>query len=902
MNKFIPLSIVSLFTSAAVHAEVTLDGTLGPSMALEGPDYAIGAELGQQHGQNLFHSFGEFSLKFDESAIFSGPDSISNVISRVTGGTPSSIDGAIRSLIPEANVYLINPAGLMFGPNATLDVQGSFHASTADTLRFSDGSEFNARTPSKSLLTVAPISAFGFLTQNPQPLTIEGSELTSSLGKTLSIVGGTLLITDAFLEAAEGRINLASIASQGDVTLLPQDLTLSAGAGDVTLLDSTVTTSGEGGGSIYIRGGQFFLDNAIVESNTYGAANGGEISVQADYLQAIRGGQFLSDTYGAGHGSKINIKVTGLSEFSGEIIDDDDWVRNSGIKVVSREGGGEGGNVELETGTLDLKEGAFITAATEGLGSGGNVNIRANDYITLSGFSSDGYSSSIDANSYGYMENAGNSGTIVLAARQLLMTDGAQITAKTDGVGQGGSINIKVADRVSLSGGRSDGYPSGISTVTYGSGDGGSVVLEANQLTLSTGAFITADSFSTGQGGNIQIQASDLVRLEGVSLDDGYGGLISANADYVDDPTEAGGDGGSIVLRAGRLQMVDGAQIGTTTFTTAKGGKVDIQVAKEVTLSGEDDNGYITGIFTSSDGGFDGAGNAGSIVLVAGDLHLTDKAEINAKTWGPGQGGEVNIHAQNIKLTDGGIITAYSDADGIAGQVTLTIGNRLQMRNGVIETAAESADGGNLTITASGYVYLIDSQISSSVSEEFGGGGNLTLKPKFVVLDGSQIFAKAKKGAGGNIDVTTTGIYNFTGEPIGQIINASSEFGVDGEVVISTPDGNAVEGLFALPADFVDASQLIDTPCDQRVAENLSSLVFVPSEGAANAVADLFASGPLLVQIDQPVAVSQTGNQQNRPVTLAFFTGCRPHSTAAVTGRGYESATKEGLLIPEQLF
>jgi filamentous hemagglutinin family protein len=171
MKVFIPLSLVSFLSSATLHAEVTLDGTLGSRLTLDGPDYAIGAELGQQHGSNLFHSFGKFNLNRNESATFSGPNSISNVISRVTGGTPSSLDGAIRSTIPEANVYLINPAGLMFGPNATLDVQGSFHASTADTLRFSDGSEFNTSTPSKSLLTVAPVSAFGFLTPNPQPLT-----------------------------------------------------------------------------------------------------------------------------------------------------------------------------------------------------------------------------------------------------------------------------------------------------------------------------------------------------------------------------------------------------------------------------------------------------------------------------------------------------------------------------------------------------------------------------------------------------------------------------------------------------------------------------------------------------------------------------------------------------------
>jgi filamentous hemagglutinin family protein len=899
MKVFIPLSLVSFLSSATLHAEVTLDGTLGSRLALDGPDYAIGAEFGQQHGSNLFHSFGKFNLNSNESATFSGPDSISNVISRVTGGTPSSLDGAIRSTIPEANVYLINPAGLMFGPNATLDVQGSFHASTADTLRFSDGSEFNASTPSKSLLTVAPVSAFGFLTPNPQPLTIEGSELTSSPGKTLSLVGGTLQITEAFLEATAGRINLAGVANQGDVRLLPQDLALSAQAGDVSLQDSEVTTSGEGSGNIYIRGGQFLVDNTIIVADTLGATDGGGISVQADSLIATRGGQFISDTYGAGRGGNIKIKVTGLTEFSGEIVDEDAQVQNSGIKVISREGGGDGGNLELETGTFNLKEGAFITAATEGQGQGGNLNIRATEAITLSGLSSDGYSSAINANAYGEMENAGHGGTMTLEARQLYLTDGALIGANTYGSGQGGNISLKIADSVTLSG-ENDEQTSGIETSTLSSGEGGSIVLETNQLILKEGTRLVANTEGTGRGGNLKIQVSDLVKLEGL---DSYGVGAYVQANSQGEMAEAG-DAGTIELTAGRVYLADGGQIGTTTFGPGQGGKLYVEVAKEATFSGQDDEGYSSGLFTSSQSTADNPGHGGTLVLKVGDLQLTDKAEIYAETWGDGNGGSIDIQAQTLKLASSGRITARSDGEGEAGQVTLTIGNRLLMRNGVIETSAESADGGNITLTAPSYVYLIDSQISSSVSEEFGGGGNLTLNPNFIVLDGSQIFAKAKKGAGGNINITTTGVYNFTGEPIGQIINASSEFGVDGEVTISTPDGNAVEGIFALPATFMDASGLIDTPCDQRVAENLSSLILVQSEGSTNAAGDLFASGPLLVQIDKPVASSQKPQrtQTHRPLKLALLTGCKPHSKAANKARGYEPDTNKSQMTPEQLF
>ncbi|MDM8562533.1 hypothetical protein QUF54_04185 [Candidatus Marithioploca araucensis] len=127
-----------------------------------------------------------------------------------------------------------------------------------------------------------------------------------------------------------------------------------------------------------------------------------------------------------------------------------------------------------------------------------------------------------------------------------------------------------------------------------------------------------------------------------------------------------------------------------------------------------------------------------------------------------------------------------------------------------------------------------------------GGGGNIILNPKFVVLDGSQVFAKAKKGAGGNINLTTTGVYNFTGEAIAEIINASSEFGVDGLVTIATPDNNSDEAMFALPATIFDASALLDKPCGQRLAENLSHFIVAASEGTSNEPDDLLSSGLLL--------------------------------------------------------
>ncbi|NJO14356.1 MAG: filamentous hemagglutinin N-terminal domain-containing protein [Thioploca sp.] len=157
----------------------------------------MGAELGQQRGNNLFHSFKDFNLIAGESATFSGPASINNIISRVTGGQTAHLNGLLRSTIPNADVYLINPAGISFGPQATLDILGSFHASSADVLRFEDGGTFNARQPEESVLSIAPVVAFGFLTDSPGTLTVDGSHLSVSEKQSFSLLGGEITLNDA---------------------------------------------------------------------------------------------------------------------------------------------------------------------------------------------------------------------------------------------------------------------------------------------------------------------------------------------------------------------------------------------------------------------------------------------------------------------------------------------------------------------------------------------------------------------------------------------------------------------------------------------------------------------------------------------------------------------------------
>lgn len=708
--------------SGVLHAEVVLDGTLGPAGALPGPNYQIEANLGQQYGSNLFHSFRDFNLESTESAIFNGPAGIKNVISRVTGGHASFIDGHLQSKIPQADVYFINPAGINFGAHARLNVQGSFHASTANYLRLQDGGEFNAQQPTQSLLTVAEVAAFGFLNSSPAALTVAGSQLKVPTGKTLSMVGGTLQIGQrSALIAPSGRINLTSMASPGEVSGQALDLNLAAPTGVITIAEGSRISSSGGllaagpGGEIAIQAEQVNLNNSYIESRTY-----------------------------RGDGQKIDIRVKNL-----------------------------------------VIEGGQLTTSLRTRGKGSNINIFATDSVTLTGIDQrHAQGSSIMAEVKNNAQGAG--GTINIETSQLQLVDGAVITTITQGAGMGGNIIIKATEGVFLAG-ESSKNPSSLLALTTTSGGAGTIEVEAEQLILREGTQISTESSGTGQGGNITLQVTGLMSLSGLNRNQ-WGSVILANASG---EMANAGNGGTIRVAAGQLELQDGAQIATSTFGPGQGGLLDITVTQAAKFSGQDQSPerFSSGLFTTSESGATGEG--GTLKLNAQQLTLTDHAKINARS--------------------------YSQSE--AGQIQLQIwGEKLVMRNSSITTEAKQADGGDIQITTPGYLHLSQSKITTNVNEDFGQGGNITLKPELLVLSNSQITAQAKQGQGGHIKITTTGLYNFTLEPLTEIINASSEFGIDGEVTITTPDQEAAEGMLVLPSHFSQSLQL-SPPCSSRFTQ-----------------------------------------------------------------------------------
>jgi filamentous hemagglutinin family protein len=233
------LAFLVLFPADALAQHISIDGRFSPAQTLLGPNYGIPARLGKQVGGNLFQSFGQFGLSNGESATFFGPRKINNVIGRVTGGNASSIDGKINSDIRGANLYLINPNGIVFGP--------SFYTSTADYLKMLDGAKFQTTNPDASTLSAAPPAAFGFVTPRPAAISINGSmfavgvaerdhdhdhdhkeystvygHVTTPPPGTLGIIAGPIAIKGANFSASGGTIHVAGAASTGEVPVDPR--------------------------------------------------------------------------------------------------------------------------------------------------------------------------------------------------------------------------------------------------------------------------------------------------------------------------------------------------------------------------------------------------------------------------------------------------------------------------------------------------------------------------------------------------------------------------------------------------------------------------------------------------------------------------------------------------------
>jgi filamentous hemagglutinin family protein len=772
-----------------VRAQITLDGTMGPSGTLSGPAYSIPQSSGTTRGPNLFHSFSRFGIGTGQSATFSGAASILNVFSRVTGGSASNIDGALRSTLPNADLFLVNPAGVVFGPNASLDVKASFHATTADVVRFSDGGSFAADPGGTSSLSVAAPSAFGFLGAPSGAVEVRQGALTVPTGNQLSLIGGGIIIrgnpnggpgAPAQLAAPSGLIHLASVNADGDVPIAnPADTKASelrpfSRLGPILITDSaSLNASGaNGNGTIVIRGGQLHLRHARVaadslanaagtpvaldfyvreeisfiassaSANTFGAQSAGAIVLDASDISLSAGAQVSSVTFGSGAGGVIRINASNELSLSGAVPGG----APSAI-LANTVFAGDGGSITIDAGRVTITGGAQIGSGTFGAGHSGGVNIRATHEVRLIGTApgscpqTNGCSSVIDANTFSPNANAGNAGAILVEAPRVTLLDGGTISSTTLGAGRGGSVTVRASERLALIGdavpavGIGSNFfavsPSAIVAVSVGLGAAGSIAVSSNQVDLLDGGAISSTSLGLGEGGSVAVSATDLVRVAGTASD-GTPSTIGASA----------------------LNLI--------------GASAD----------------------------------AGEVIIKTPRLHVTGGARIDTLSRGTGQGGNLTIEASDAVLIFGSSVSTQ---------------------------AAGNGSGGNITLNAKNLLHLVDGEITTSVAGGAGPGGNISIDPQFVILDNSRIQANAFGGPGGNISIVAgTFFADFT-----STVEASSQLGIEGSIEIDSPDTNVSGGLVVLPVSFDDASGLLAHSCEKVIGAANSSLVVSGRGGQA---------------------------------------------------------------------
>ena len=733
------------------YAGITLDGSFGTSGALSGPNYTINSNVGKQVGNNLFHSFGTFNLNSTESATFTGSATVENVISRVTGGSASNIDGLIRSDIQGANFYFINPAGIVFGQNARLDVSGSFHASTADYLELGDTGRFDASQPDNSVLSAASPSAFGFLGPSPAGIDIQGSYLEVPEGKVFTIAGGDLSIANGYLYAPGGRINIAAVASAGKVVFNGAGLEVDSfeKLGELNVLHdsaerlntSTIEASGEGGGSIFIRAGKFVIDNGWISADTHGAKDGGGIDINIKGEMTLSNNSLItSDTYSTGKGGDISVSAVSL---------------------------GLTGGAQICANALEGSE-----------GDSGNITIKASDSITISGHSDVGdsvFPSGVFNRTYG----KGRGGDIVIETGSLSISDEGSISSEVwdIGEGNGGNINITVSDFVDI-------WQSGaILSETYGKGKAGDINIEAGRLYLSGGGYISASARegSEGDGGNITV-TSDLIDISGA---------------YLTTDTGSKGKAGDITIYTGRLWLSGVGQINANAGegSTGNGGNVTIYAYDSVDVSGYEGSGddfLSSAIFSNTFG----SGDGGYIYIKTPSLKMSDWAMIQAATEGPGDSGYILVEAEKVEITGGASIDTSSYGEGWGGYLMIRAQDSVSISgegSGLYSNATGTGIGGFiyvespvLSISDQGRVQAgtIDAGVGEDVSYIFMEIGKLTLTGGAFIDTSSY-----GEGAGGYLLIKATDSVNISGQYSG-LFSSSEGDGSGGLIYVKTPSLN----------------------------------------------------------------------------------------------------------------
>jgi filamentous hemagglutinin family protein len=866
------------------------------------------------NGPNLFHSFGNFSLGGGDVANFLNNTGLptSNILGRVTGGNISNIYGTIQTTpsFGSANLFLMNPSGIMLGPSASLNVGGSVSFTTAQYIRLFDGTNsanFYANPANdglvNSILTINP-SAFEFLSASPAgygflttpdpnaTITVQGSTLSVPAEKAIALVGGKVVIEGgANLTAPGGSIKHASAASPGefDATTLGSlpnaDGTSFSSNGSVSLASGS-SIEVHGTSTVLIKGGQLMLsvNNATLSTS--------ENPVPPNTIALRSGSSIMTSNSGTEPGADLQLIASNVHLADGSFL------------ITQASGPGHGGNIHLTADSLTFENSSVIATRNSELGQvGGDLVLNVGTLQLLGGDLGGSRIASInntgtDLDGDGLVDVTGVGGNVTIqgttqgansAADSVVLSGGSQITsdaASTGGNGGGVSISATTLD---LNG------ASSVSSSTGGTGQGGNIVVSVRQLRIVDDATISSITSSE----NLIPAAGGMVTVQGLAGPKSMASSVQLSGPNTRIITDSfAGMPGDITVNAGTVTITNGAAIAAgSSSSTGPAGKVTV-TADSVVISAEGqifsrsfaknsaqvsittdeltmDKGSIdTG--TSSESG----GRGGNVVIQGGEVNLTNSARIRSQSgseearFSTGRAGDVTITAESLTLANRSEISSSSKgtevgAAGDAGNITIQSGSKVLLNHSSITTEAIAASGGQITINAPDMIRLINSPISTSVAGAAGdsNGGNISIDPQFVILQGSPILARAFAGSGGAIDITA-GL--FLADPA-STVDASSTLGVSGTVQINAPINNLSSVVARLPESLLAVQTLLRAACAAKLAQGAtSSFVERGRDGIPTGPDGMLASPYLPITSERSVqlrgkpSIGQSGIQLRR--------------------------------------
>jgi filamentous hemagglutinin family protein len=777
-----------LMVSEVGVAQITPDETLGGERSRVTPNAEVrGGQAdridgGATRGSNLFHSFQDFNVNEGQRVYFSNPDGIENILSRVTGSDISDILGTL-GVAGNANLFLLNPNGIIFGPNARLDISGSFTASTGSRFAFPDGSEFSATNPQAlPLLNVSvPI---GLQYGGESRITNRGNLIT---GQDLTLSGQTLDLQGQL--QAGGNLTLQA---NGSVQLNRASV-------------STRTSSDRQAGNISIQSTGVQLDNrSSLSAGTSSTGHAGNISINTGSLSI---GEFSSiDTNSSGQGNAGLVTVNATSSVSIDGSRNADTGFETGIfsrllpdSVVAADSrfSRRSGGIRITTPSLELIGGSQLRTNAESDGRAGDVIINANRFRVEEGgifTNADGFGLRNPDGSATIRAQAAN---IIINTEELSVLNGGELYAAAGAEGNAGSITIQATGSVGsviFSGPDPTaglGASSAVSSITpTGNGEGGDITITARRLELLNGGFLAVlvegneNNGGRGNAGTIRVDAQDMILASGI------GSNFTARASI-----NSIGQAGTIDLDSNNIELRDGAAILAETLNNSNGGNVDITARNSLIL----DSGTVTA--TTS-----GGGNAGTIAIntnslsISGDRPSGISATATATATNQARGGNIQINSDRIDLSNGGSITAETLGQASAGNISLQPNRdrslEINIRNGAILSASTSGTGagGNLELTAPDAIEIQGNGRLLAETSGAGAAGDITMRSQDIILrDGVDISAATTESDGGDInliDIRTLDVANSR-------ISASAQTGSAGSVNVTATNSVRLSGAIA---------------------------------------------------------------------------------------------------------